>query len=188
MPGQHTAPVRCLYTGGVEQSPQMPTRAKMLCRRCTYDLRGLPAGACPECGRHFDPADPATYTDRATADSWTRHVEVFHAIVLGASILHLPMQYATLLAARLALGRWPGPDEWHNPLLHARLDGLMMLTHLSLLGVLCAPAVLAAPLSALVLRRWGSLWRTVGLTVLLWGPTWAISKWDPMRIGVWLYD
>ena len=37
----------------------------MHCRQCQYQLNGLDAGACPECGRHFDPEEPDTYaTDR----------------------------------------------------------------------------------------------------------------------------
>lgn len=31
-----------------------------LCRGCNYALRGLSGPRCPECGRAFDPADPAT--------------------------------------------------------------------------------------------------------------------------------
>jgi hypothetical protein len=30
------------------------------CSVCGYPLCGLPAGRCPECGHHFDPADPAS--------------------------------------------------------------------------------------------------------------------------------
>ncbi len=33
----------------------------MYCLGCQYDLRGLPERRCPECGRAFDPQDPATY-------------------------------------------------------------------------------------------------------------------------------
>lgn len=32
----------------------------MFCRRCDYELSGLPAGMCPECGGAFDPADDET--------------------------------------------------------------------------------------------------------------------------------
>lgn len=31
------------------------------CLDCGYDLRGLPEPRCPECGRGFNPDDPATY-------------------------------------------------------------------------------------------------------------------------------
>ncbi len=33
------------------------TDLAMLCPACAYDLRGLPAGTCPECGHAFDPAE-----------------------------------------------------------------------------------------------------------------------------------
>jgi len=33
----------------------------MYCKGCRYDLRGLEADRCPECGREFDPADARTY-------------------------------------------------------------------------------------------------------------------------------
>lgn len=39
----------------------------MHCRDCEYDLSGLPAGACPECGRAFDPADPSSFLTRPGA-------------------------------------------------------------------------------------------------------------------------
>ena len=31
------------------------------CLGCRYPLRGLDRSRCPECGRAFDPADPATF-------------------------------------------------------------------------------------------------------------------------------
>src|SRR5215212_9585792 len=31
-----------------------------LCLGCNYPLWGLPAARCPECGREFDPLEPAT--------------------------------------------------------------------------------------------------------------------------------
>jgi len=34
-----------------------------VCLGCGYSLRGLPKPVCPECGREFDPADPATFKD-----------------------------------------------------------------------------------------------------------------------------
>jgi hypothetical protein len=35
----------------------------MLCRQCRYVLDGLPVNHCPECGRHFDPANPDTFLE-----------------------------------------------------------------------------------------------------------------------------
>lgn len=34
--------------------------ATITCLVCGYDLRSLPKGNCPECGRRFDPEDPDT--------------------------------------------------------------------------------------------------------------------------------
>lgn len=33
----------------------------MQCPSCDYDLRGTTSGACPECGRAFDPNDASTF-------------------------------------------------------------------------------------------------------------------------------
>ena len=33
----------------------------IFCRRCKYNLRGLPAGNCPECGRDFNPLHAETF-------------------------------------------------------------------------------------------------------------------------------
>lgn len=45
------------------EPPPDARHPSIACRGCTYDLQGLPAGVCPECGRAFDPADPATFWD-----------------------------------------------------------------------------------------------------------------------------
>lgn len=81
----------------------------MYCRRCTYPLRDLPAGACPECGGRFDPADPSTYAPRPpwlTARRKRRLViaSVTVAVVAAALIL-LPPPYARLSQYDLNSGR-----------------------------------------------------------------------------------
>ncbi len=53
-------------------TPAAATDAPPLrCRGCFYILENLPAGRCPECGRPFDPADPATVTRRPPFVWWT---------------------------------------------------------------------------------------------------------------------
>jgi len=47
-----------------------------LCWECGYPLQGLPTPRCPECGREFDPADPATM-------NMGRHVGGFARRLLG---------------------------------------------------------------------------------------------------------
>jgi hypothetical protein len=52
---------------------QLPDTA--VCLHCGYSLRGLPENICPECGRGFDPADPASWWDRTwprSARMWRR--------------------------------------------------------------------------------------------------------------------
>jgi hypothetical protein len=38
------------------------------CRQCKYNLRLLPAGRCPECGRDFNPAHAETFLQSLTPD------------------------------------------------------------------------------------------------------------------------
>jgi len=44
------------------------------CRQCGYELRGLTAPRCPECGRAFRPDDPHTYR-RRPFHPWIRHMK-----------------------------------------------------------------------------------------------------------------
>ena len=67
------------------------------CRRCSYDLRLLPAGACPECGRAFDPKDRKSFRSRPRmAAGWRR---VFQLMMLLAGL-------TTIASAALETWRW----------------------------------------------------------------------------------
>ena len=79
--------------------PQAPT-----CLACGYDLRGLPAGACPECGLAFDPADQAreeSAAARRAAWPWVG----FPTLIAFA--LPLLTVHAYAVATALQYGAWP---------------------------------------------------------------------------------
>ena len=52
---------------------RLPIPDDARCLGCRYMLRGLEHPVCPECGRAFDPADPATYLDpQRRQEFWAR--------------------------------------------------------------------------------------------------------------------
>lgn len=62
-PAAISAPVAIVQSADAPSQPTPPAAdaPPMHCRRCYYDLRGLPRNCCPECGRPFDPTKPRTY-------------------------------------------------------------------------------------------------------------------------------
>jgi hypothetical protein len=54
-------PAEPTATGKRPEPPPGPVMPTMFCRQCNYVLDGLPENRCPECGREFDPAQPATF-------------------------------------------------------------------------------------------------------------------------------
>ena len=58
----------------------------MRCLSCKYDLRNLagPPHRCPECGREFDPNDPATFAPRKRLT-----IKPWHLIACLAFLLFL---------------------------------------------------------------------------------------------------
>jgi hypothetical protein len=78
--------------------------AGLHCPQCGYDVRGLPAPICPECGRAFDPDMPAALVSRRqVATGWLSAMVAvglaLFVIVTGAK--------ATLVHAR-EMGSWCG--------------------------------------------------------------------------------
>lgn len=61
----------------------------MHCRDCQYDLSGLGAGPCPECGRRFDPGDPASFVTERGFEHHRRQVwiGVAAAVLLAAMVI-----------------------------------------------------------------------------------------------------
>ena len=78
------------------------------CRDCQYDLSGLEAGPCPECGRRFDPADPASFAAESGFEHRWRQVKI------GATL-------AVLLAALVV---WCGVTNEAGPMLLLLVAGV----------------------------------------------------------------
>lgn len=95
----------------------------MYCRSCQYDLAGLGAGRCPECGRLFDPADPTSFDRRRRGPQ----------AIIGIGL-------ALLIGATVILGFWAAlmPDYGHSH--HA---GFVTVSGIGLVAGVTA-AVLAA--------------------------------------------
>ena len=68
-----------------------PSRRTMRCRRCGYDLRGLPEHRCPECGRAFHPTYAWTYLTKPV--SGRRRLR---AAVGGVVLIAIPLAIAYL--------------------------------------------------------------------------------------------
>src|SRR5436309_4826849 len=86
----------------IDQSPQREASQPIgLCLGCGYALRGLPTPRCPECGREFDPMDPATM-------NMGRELSALAKWVLGP--VHWPVNLMTWAAMLFALwtARLPG--------------------------------------------------------------------------------
>jgi hypothetical protein len=94
------------------------------CRRCSYDLRGLPDPRCPECGQPFDPANPRTFRRRpkSPAWKWLRRILILLitlAILIGAPLLWLYRGWNAeqkaifqLRAAGIGVGVKPTGPPW----------------------------------------------------------------------------
>jgi hypothetical protein len=81
----------------------------MYCFQCRYELSGLPAGVCPECGRRFDPADPGSYRLRPSllTAAQRRRLILWAGIPGGFTLLWAlgPLPYAACTQVDLRSGR-----------------------------------------------------------------------------------
>src|SRR5262245_60167127 len=99
----------------------------MHCFGCGYELRGLPAGACPECGRAFNPSDPQTFGDAPPRWNPARVIVVWSQRAFYVAVASPWMVFVfsnlALILARLERGHWPnrmgGQPPEHSPLANA---------------------------------------------------------------------
>jgi hypothetical protein len=73
------------------------------CWGCGYILNGLPEPRCPECGRRFDPNNPATYITRM--ESGRRYLAL---ALLGVAMMAIAMALAWLVDREMlgAISDW----------------------------------------------------------------------------------
>ena len=74
------------------------------CLGCDYNLRGLPSGTCPECGRPFTWDDPTTYYEKhhPRRNTYTRSMSRTNtALILAPLTLPLLVAAAHFLGSRL---------------------------------------------------------------------------------------
>ncbi|GEM_PF-1541248 len=139
----------------------------MFCQNCRYNLRGLSAGHCPECGREFDPSDSKTFSRSGrrfegmiAADARPRATIAIAALVLWSiTALRDPVSVPSILSGPfIVVHVW---DWWPtNALVVAA--GLCILTPLGLwvmtdrlrfAGVAMLASLLSVWLSAMVVFR-----------------------------------
>jgi hypothetical protein len=80
----------------------------LVCSRCVYDLRGLPDGACPECGRGFTRTELLAGLERGRRWSWrepVRCVWIAAAMLAGIVVLR-GTTYLLFGLAGLVRGEW----------------------------------------------------------------------------------
>jgi hypothetical protein len=172
----------------------------MRCLQCEYDLRGLPAGSCPECGSAFDPRDPSSFWSANSpgarlAKSIPPLVVITSAMV---PVLHVLAGHLALVVARLSLGHWPDRNGKDDPkYINFAVDFLhsiwMLLTVLLLPAMLAWLVCVAATMfprdaheetsMLFILRK-----PIVLLTLLAWLAAAPIILVDPASIAGWMFD
>lgn len=157
----------------------------VFCLGCRYSLAGLGAGACPECGRRFDPEDAATFST-----SPRRSLKLVRWLVLVAlwPLLAHGMVFFCFLIARLSLGRWPYPGPPDNP---SNITGLNALRITTLLVYHSSPPLFViALIVALATKRRHGVRTTVLLcllTCVLYLLSIVASARDPWLVLKWFF-
>jgi hypothetical protein len=145
----------------------VPPTTRVLCRDCLYDLETLPAGACPECGRAFDPDDPSTYaiSERRGVPDWL--VKATAVMLAWPGILTLCV-FALYAIARIELGRWPNTWGADDPRGIVYVRPLYVVT---MIGAVATPVFVLLGASCFIFVAWhrpAKGLQLAGLTVVAW--------------------
>jgi rRNA maturation protein Nop10 len=164
----------------------------MYCFGCGYELTALVEERCPECGRAFDASDPSTFAssiNMAGRDRRAKRIEIGLIAVALVPLIANAFAYTALMIARISMGRWPyryGRDD-PSDIAGAGLFGLCAI----LLVIATLPALIAGLLFAITLmthEAWTRLVRSGILGGALWSFGFALTRWDPAEVWIWLWD
>lgn len=78
----------------------------IFCTGCRYDLSGLAAGKCPECGQDFDPNIAGSYRSNPgfVPPKWIHKAEWLTSLVPLVPLVLVHVEY---VVGRIVLGHWP---------------------------------------------------------------------------------
>lgn len=164
----------------------------MYCLGCDYDLSGLAAGPCPECGRRFDPADVSSIGDEPGAGRrgrWAKRLEIGVVAAGAVPLVAGVFAHATLALARVSLGHWPSRAFWDNATSTGLMDVMGGVS--AILWLLSIPALFVMLIKIPILAGHGAprrLARGAVIGVGMWALGFALILWDPARAWVWIFD
>ena len=75
-----------MSVGPLKHAYHAPVSSRIHCAACFYDLRAVPSGSCPECGRHFDATNPKTFTRMRKAPSLLAGLAIVLCLAVVASL------------------------------------------------------------------------------------------------------
>jgi hypothetical protein len=162
----------------------------MFCQHCQYNLHGLTRYRCPECGREFDPDDPATFDPKPTSCAhWPLWLVAAGAAYPWLAVCGLA---TTWLTACVVLGRPPRPSA-DDPLEIGTVVSIVY--YFTALSCMTAPFALMLTAVGLVAiartwpypRRHPTVLAFAG-TVISWFLAFVTLTGRLHEVGVWFMD
>jgi hypothetical protein len=164
----------------------------MYCLDCAYNLIGLDAHRCPECGLVYDPYDPESFDvtpghhARDRASRWLEWMLIASgAVPLVANVFGM----LSLLIARVTLGRWPMRGGADDP---SSVPGIGLIGVIGIVLVLLMfPSMVGACMfaGALLMRQaFERAARGGAIALVLWVCGAALVIRDPAEVWMWLFD
>ena len=155
------------------------------CLKCRYVLNHLDQPRCPECGRVFDPANPATY---AKTPYRLRHWPVVVTWLTAVVPLWLLLSfYVSWARTWMHLGHPPQVyvDDVYPPYSDSGVTFALMLDGVGRVPSLCG--LMATSAYVLYRKRFRVALALLGV-VLLWALPLLMIAWDPFDAWTWFFD